>query len=130
LKCLSVYYKCNVVVGTGKTYVKPEPLGVALVISAWNFPIYTALPFVAAAIAAGNCIILKPSEISPNTSKIMKQLFDDYLDSHYYRCIEGKVEVAKALVSSKVDLILFTGSTKTGNSVAIEAEKNLVPCVL
>jgi aldehyde dehydrogenase (NAD+) len=117
LSYLLVYRKCDVVVGVGKTYVKPEPLGVALVISAWNYPIYTALPFVAAAIAAGNCVILKPSEVSPNTSKVLKQLFDDYLDPHYYRCIEGKVEVAKTLVSAKVDLILFTGSTKTGNSV-------------
>lgn len=118
------------VVGVGKAYVRPEPLGVALVISAWNYPIYTALPFVAVAIAAGNCVILKPSEVSPNTSNVLKQMFDTYLDPRFYRCIEGKVEVAKTLSSSKVDLILFTGSTRTGNSVAVEAAKNLIPCVL
>lgn len=61
---------------------------------------------------------------------MLKDLFDRYLDGRFYRCIEGKVEVAKTLVSSKFDLILFTGSTRTGTSVAVEAAKNLVPCIL
>lgn len=52
-----------------------EPLGVVVVISAWNYPIYTALPQVAAAIAAGNSVILKPSELAPNTSRQLKKLF-------------------------------------------------------
>ncbi len=90
-----------------------------MVVSAWNYPVYTALPFVAAAMAAGNCVLLKPSELAPNTSRVLKRLFDDYLDQRFYRCIEGGVEVAKEVVSSKVDVILFTGSTKTGTSVAV-----------
>jgi aldehyde dehydrogenase (NAD+) len=57
-----------------------EPLGVALVLSAWNYPIYTAIPQVAAAIAAGNCVVLKPSEFAPYTSNALKQLFDKYMD--------------------------------------------------
>lgn len=61
-----------IVVGVGKAYIKPEPLGVALVLSAWNYPVYTALPFVAAAISAGNSVLLKPSELAPNTSKVLK----------------------------------------------------------
>jgi acyl-CoA reductase-like NAD-dependent aldehyde dehydrogenase len=60
--------------------IEYEPLGVALVISAWNYPIYTALPQVAAAIAAGNCVILKPSEYASHTSGVLKKLFDKYLD--------------------------------------------------
>jgi aldehyde dehydrogenase (NAD+) len=53
---------------------------VALVLSAWNYPIYTALPQVAAAIAAGNCVILKPSELAPRTSKVLAKLFEKHLD--------------------------------------------------
>jgi aldehyde dehydrogenase (NAD+) len=55
-------------------------LGLALVISAWNYPIYTSLPQVAAAIAAGNSVILKPSELAPYCSKVLKKLFEKYLD--------------------------------------------------
>lgn len=58
--------------GIAKTYTKPEPLGVVLVLSAWNYPIYTALPFVAVAIAAGNCVLMKPSEIASHTSHVLK----------------------------------------------------------
>lgn len=57
-----------------------EPLGVALVISAWNYPVYTAIPQVAAAIAAGNCVILKPSELAAETSGVIKRLFDEHMD--------------------------------------------------
>lgn len=60
--------------------VKPEPLGVALVLSAWNYPVYTSLPQVAAAICAGNCVVLKPSEVASHTSNVLKKLFDKYLD--------------------------------------------------
>lgn len=61
--------------GMGKCAILHEPLGVVLVISAWNYPVYTALPPVAAAIAAGNCVILKPSELAPYTSKVLVKLF-------------------------------------------------------
>ena len=101
-------------------------MGVALVLSAWNYPIYTAVPQVAAAISAGNCVILKPSELAPYTSKVLKKLFDKYMDPSilfvilgFYRVIEGKVEVAKALTKQKLDIICFTGSTETGRLVAI-----------
>jgi len=101
-----------------------------LVLSAWNYPIYTALPQVAAAIAAGNSVILKPSELSPFTSKVLRQMFDEHMDPRFYRVIEGKIEVAKELTKQKFDLICFTGSTETGRLVAIEAAKNLTPCIL
>jgi acyl-CoA reductase-like NAD-dependent aldehyde dehydrogenase len=61
------------------------------VISAWNYPIYTAIPLVAAAIAAGNCVILKPSELASHTSGVLKKLFDNYMDPEFYQCIEGKI---------------------------------------
>lgn len=102
----------------------------ALVISAWNYPIYTAIPPFATAVAAGNCAILKPSELAPHSSGVIKKLFDKYLNPEFYQCIEGKIEVAKAVTKLPLDIICFTGSTMTGRLVAIEAAKNLTPCLL
>jgi aldehyde dehydrogenase (NAD+) len=119
-----------IIVGMGSSYVLPEPLGVALVLGAWNYPVYLTLPFTAVAIAAGNCVVAKPSEFAPHSSRVIKKLYDKYLDPRFYRCVEGKVEVGRALTSSKFDLILFTGSTQIGTMVAQAAAKNLVPCVL
>lgn len=101
-----------------------------MVISAWNYPIYTALPLVAYAIAAGNAVILKPSEIAAYTSICLQKLFNKYMDSRFYRVIQGKVEVAKAITKLPFDMICFTGSTATGRLVAMEAAKNLTPCIL
>jgi aldehyde dehydrogenase (NAD+) len=73
---------------------------------------------------------MKPSELAPHTSGVIKKLFDKYLNPEFYQCIEGKVEVAKAVSRLPLDVICFTGSTTTGRLVAIEAAKNLVPCIL
>ena len=98
-----------------------------MVISAWNYPIYTSLPQVAAVMAAGNSVILKPSELAPYTSEVLGRLFEKYLDKSniiykkkgYFRCIQGKINVAKKLTSLPFDMICFTGSTETGKLVAI-----------
>lgn len=90
-----------------------------LVISAWNYPIYTSIPQVGAAIAAGNTIILKPSEMAPYTSEVLVKLFDRFLDKRFYKCIQGQVNIARKLTSLPFDLICFTGSTPTGRLVAI-----------
>lgn len=66
-------------VGPGETYLLPEPYGVTLVMGAWNYPFATTVGPAATAIAAGNCVALKPSEMSPNTSNVMKELFEKYL---------------------------------------------------
>jgi len=118
-----------ILVGVSESYVRPEPLGVALVISVWNYP-YLALPFAATVIAVGNSVVLKPSEFAAATSHFIKKLFNKYLDQRFYRYVEGKSEVARALTNSKFDLIRFTGSSKTGVLVAQAVAKNLVPCVL
>ena len=68
--------------------------------------------------------------MASHTSGVVKKLFDKYLDSDFYQVIEGKVEVAKAVTRLPVDVICFTGSTFTGRLVAMEAAKNLVPCLL
>jgi len=117
-------------VGPGKSYIVPEPYGVALVIGAWNYPVATSVPYVASAIAAGNCCVIKPSELSAHTSKVIKELFDNYLDKDCYRCIEGQVEIAKAITKEPFDIIVFTGSTEKGKLVAKAAAENLTPYIL
>ena len=96
----------------------------------WNFPVYTNLSPLISAIAAGNCAVIKPSEIAPNTLRKIKALFARNMDTSSYVCIEGAVEVAKALSNSKLDSICFTGSSEKGKLVAMAAGLNLVPCVL
>lgn len=110
--------------------MKPEPLGVVLVIGAWNYPLFTAISPCGNAIAAGNCVIVKPSEMTPNTSNLIKELFDKYLHNSCYKVIEGGVEVAKKVTSLPFDLITFTGSTEKGKLVAKAAAENLTPCIL
>ena len=124
------YVDTPFIIGPARSYIQPEPYGVALVIGPWNYPLSTSVTYVATAIAAGNCCIVKPSEVSENTSKVIAELFDKYLDKECYRCIEGKVEVAKAIIKEKFDVIVFTGSTEKGKLVAQAAAENLVPCIL
>ena len=76
-----------IVVGLASSRIRPEPLGVSLVISAWNYPVYTSLPLVAASIAAGNCVVLKPSEGASHSSGALKRLFDNYLNPEFYQCV-------------------------------------------
>jgi aldehyde dehydrogenase (NAD+) len=114
----------------GSTLIQYEPLGVVAIYSAWNYPVSLALKPVANAITAGNCVIMKPSEISPHVSKVIAKLFDKYMDHEFFRCIEGGVDVAVELNKQPLDLICFTGSTFVGKIIAKTAAKNLTPCIL
>ena len=78
-----------VMVGPGVSLESPEPLGVINVMSAWNYPFYTLLGPASQVIAAGNCCLMKPSELSPNCSKAVKKLCDKYLDRKCYKVVEG-----------------------------------------
>ncbi|CAD8195311.1 unnamed protein product [Paramecium pentaurelia] len=118
------------VIGPGSSKIIYEPLGVVLVIAAWNYPLYTGIPPMAAAIASGNCVILKPSEIAPHSSKVMYDLVTKYLDQSCYAVIQGGVEVSKKITTLPFDLIIFTGSPEKGKLVAKAASENLVPCIL
>ncbi len=117
-------------IGPAKSRIVYEPLGVVLIIGSWNFPLYTTLGPLIHAIAAGNCAIIKPSEISAHSSNMMKRFIMRQLDMQCFVVIEGQVEVAKSLTSKKFDMICFTGSTDKGKLVAQSAAKNLVPCLL
>ena len=118
------------VIGPANSWIQYEPLGVVLVMASWNYPIFTTLGPLVDVIAAGNLALIKPSEISFNTSKAIKKLILRHLDSSCYVCVEGGIEVAKACTATKFDLIVYTGSTDKGKLVAGSAARNLTPCIL
>ena len=117
-------------IGPGKSYIQKEPLGIVAVLGTWNFPIATSLGPVVNAISAGNCVLFKPSELAPHSAVVMKSLFQKYLNANAFQCVNGAVQVAIKVTSAPVDLIIFTGSTRTGKLIAQAAAKNLTPCVL
>lgn len=100
------------------------------VLGSWNYPYLTVLCPLVSVIAAGNCAIIKPSELSPWSSTQLKNFIARYLDTSCYQCILGGVKVAIRATSIKVDKIIYTGSTEKGILVAQAAAKNLVPCIL
>lgn len=114
-----------------KLYVKHEPLGVVLVMGAWNYPLLLALQPVAGAIAAGNCVALKMSEHSPNTGKLVADLFAKYMDPNCYKVINcDLVTTQYMLAEHKFDHIFYTGGENGGKAVYSAASKTLTPVVL
>ncbi|XWS33108.1 hypothetical protein CRYUN_Cryun22dG0050300 [Craigia yunnanensis] len=107
-----------------------EPLGVVLVISTWNFPFLLSLDPVIGAIAAGNAVVLKPSEIAPATSSLLASLLGQYADKSAIRVVEGAVDETSALLEQKWDKIFFTGGARVGRIVMAAAAKHLTPVTL
>ena len=114
----------------GSSKIVPEPYGVTLVMGSWNYPLVTSVSPAAEAIAAGNAVCIKPSELAPQCSKIIKKLVENNLDKEVYSVIEGAVNVASNICKEKWDLIIFTGSPEKGRLVAKAAAENLTPCIL
>lgn len=114
----------------GKSWIVPEPLGVVLVIGAWNYPLQLTLAGVAAAISAGNCVVMKPSELAPRTSRLIATLVPKYLDERAIRVVEGAAEEAGALLELPFDHILYTGGGRVGRIVMRAAAKHLTPVTL
>lgn len=110
--------------------VQPEPYGVTLVIGAWNYPINLLLCPVVGAIAAGNCCVIKPSEISENTATLIAKLVPQYLDKDCFQVFCGGIPETTALLEEKFDYIFFTGSTGVGKIVMRAAAENLTPVTL
>ena len=109
-----------------------EPFGIAGIISPWNYPLILSLSPVVEALLAGNCVVLKPSEHTPLSTAILKEVWDslgDYND--VFQVVYGEGDLGQHLVSSqKTDIICFTGSIKIGRLIAIECAKNLKPAIL
>lgn len=119
-----------IVLFPAKAEVLPEPFGVALIFSSWNFPIALALDPLIGAISAGNAAVLKPSDLAPACAKLLKETIPLYLDSKAIKIIDGGLDVAERLLDLKWDKIFFTGSPRVGRIVMTAAAKHLTPVTL
>ncbi|EXJ73293.1 aldehyde dehydrogenase (NAD(P)+) [Cladophialophora psammophila CBS 110553] len=110
--------------------IRKDPLGVVLVIGAFNFPVNLSFGPMIGAIAAGNTVVLKPSEQSPNSAAVMQKIIETALDPDCYACVQGAIPETSALLEQKWDKIFFTGSARTAKIIAQAAAKNLTPVAL
>lgn len=111
-------------------HIYPEPKGVVLIIGPWNYPFQLMISPLVGAIAAGNCAILKPSEIAVHTSELVTHLISQTFDSSYIAAIQGGVEISQQLLAEKFDHIFFTGGPKVGKIIMEAAAKHLTPVTL
>ena len=111
-------------------YIYKEPYGKVLVIAPWNYPFQLALCPVIAAVAAGNRVVLKPSELTPNTSAIISRIIERTFHINHVEVFEGGVEISNKLLAQRWDYIFFTGSVAVGKIVAKAAAENLTPVTL
>ncbi len=107
-----------------------EPLGVALVIAPWNYPVQLLLSPMLGAIAAGNCVVGKPSEVAPRTSAVLAELVPKYLDPDAVAVVEGAVPETQALLTERFDYVFYTGNGRVGRVVMEAAAKHLTPVTL
>ncbi|CAL7939604.1 unnamed protein product [Xylocopa violacea] len=113
-----------------KVHIKKDPYGVVLIISPWNYPLQLCIIPLLGAIAAGNCAIVKPSELSPATSKLIAEIVPKYLDQDCVHVVLGGISETTALLKQRYDYIFFTGSTSVGKIVHEAANKFLTPVTL
>ncbi|XP_010007435.1 PREDICTED: fatty aldehyde dehydrogenase-like [Chaetura pelagica] len=120
----------SVVTMWDKTYIHPEPLGVVLIIGAWNFPFLLVMQPLVGAIAAGNAVVVKPSEVSEHTARLVAEILPQYLDPELYPVVTGGVPETTALLAQRFDHILYTGNSAVGKIVMAAAAKHLTPVTL
>jgi len=113
-----------------RSELRPQPLGVVGVIGAYNYPVMTTLSPVVNALAAGNHVMMKPSELTPRTTALMRKLIGGLFDESVVAVIDGDVAVARAFSALPFDHLVFTGSTRVGRMVMQAAAANLVPVTL
>ena len=111
------------------SYVQAQPKGVVLIIGAWNYPFVVTFGPMLTALAAGNAVIVKPSELSPHAAQVMHRICSR-LDQRAVRCCLGGVELSTTLVSQPLDHIVYTGSTRVGRLIMAAAAPNLTPVTL
>ncbi|PRT13027.1 aldehyde dehydrogenase family protein [Bacillus thuringiensis] len=113
-----------------KGKVVPEPYGVTLIIAPWNYPFQLAIAPLVGALAAGNTIVLKPSELTPSVSKVLKRMLGELFPEELVAVVEGGVEESTSLLREPIDYIFFTGSVGVGKVVMEAAAKQLTPLTL
>ncbi|NLO20735.1 MAG: aldehyde dehydrogenase [Syntrophomonadaceae bacterium] len=114
----------------GSSCIIPQPLGVVLVMAPWNYPLHLLIRPLIGALAAGNCVLLKPSEHAPACSDLSRRLIEETFPAQHVALIEGGVEVGQALLEQKFDHIFFTGSSRLGRIVMEKAARHLTPVTL
>ncbi|WHY75320.1 aldehyde dehydrogenase [Neobacillus sp. WH10] len=113
-----------------RSFIFSEPYGVTLIIAPWNYPFQLAIAPLIGAIAAGNCAVIKPSELTPKTSEVLGKLISDLFPEEYISVVQGGIETSQALLNEKFDYIFFTGSVPVGKVIMEAAAKNLTPVTL
>ena len=114
----------------GKSYIQPEPKGVVLIIAPWNYPMSMVMAPLVGAVAAGNCAIMKPSEITSHTSAALARILPRYLDSEAFAVVEGGIPETTELLEQPFDHILYTGNERVARVVMAAAAKHLTPVTL
>lgn len=135
LKNLSKWAKPKKVRGSlinfpSKNYIHSQPYGVSLVIGAWNYPLQLVINPALGSMAAGNCTVLKPSEIAPHTSELLAETINSSFDRGYLHVVQGDAHTTQALLDQPLDYIFFTGSTHIGKIVMKAAAEQLTPLTL
>ena len=117
-------------VAPARGWVRAEPFGVALILGPWNYPVQLLLTPLVNAIAAGNCAVVKPSELAPRTAEAIVAMMRDCFEEPFVAVATGGADVAEALLRERFDKIFFTGSTRVGRIVMAAAAKHLTPVTL
>ncbi len=118
------------VVQPARARVHREPVGVVLIIGPWNYPVQLVLAPLVGAIAAGNCAVLKPSEVAPHASRTLARILPEYLDPDAVAVVEGAVPETTALLAERFDHVFYTGNGAVGRIVMEAAAKHLTPVTL
>lgn len=113
-----------------KSYIYHEPYGSVLILGSWNYPFQLLASPLIGAMAAGNCAVVKPSEVSHNTAELLSELINDNFKSNYIYCARGGADTAEELLKLDFDYIFFTGSTNIGKRVMKAASEKLIPITL
>ncbi|XP_055669354.1 aldehyde dehydrogenase family 3 member B1 [Falco peregrinus] len=124
------YVDKNLVTQLDSAFIRKDPYGVVLIIAPWNYPIHLLLVPLIGAIAAGNCVVVKPSETSKNTERLVAEMLTCYLDNDCFAVVTAGVQETTRLLENKFDYIFFTGSPSVGRIVMTAAAKHLTPITL
>jgi aldehyde dehydrogenase (NAD+)/aldehyde dehydrogenase (NAD(P)+) len=115
---------------TNPVYVEKIPLGVVLIITPFNYPLFLAIPSIVGAIAAGNCVVLKPSEATPHFSQLLSDLLTKALDPDIFFAVNGAIPETTKLLDQRFDKIMYTGNNTVGTIIAKKAAETLTPVIL
>lgn len=122
--------KTSLINQPGNSFVIHEPYGIILIIGPWNYPFGLIFSPLIGAISAGNCVVLKPSEISGKTSEVIADIINKNFPESYLSVIEGDASVSQSLINENIDYIFFTGSTQVGKKIMQAASEYLIPVTL